>query len=66
LGEEGKSISHDGQQPSPGVFASKISKEPEGAQARLLRHVLRIVVVAGEPAGEVVGRIQMRHHRLLK
>jgi hypothetical protein len=43
--------------------AAKAFKEPEGAQARLLPHVLRVAVVASEP---VVNRIQMRQHRLLK
>jgi len=63
---EPSSISNDGQQPRPRVFAAKTSKELEGTQARLLRHVLCVVVVASEPAGEVIGGIQMRQNRLFK
>ena len=33
---------------------------------RLLRHILRIVVVAGQPARKIVGRVQVRQHGLLK
>jgi len=59
---EPSSISNDGQQPRPRVFAAKTSKELEGTQA----HVLCVVVVASEPAGEVIGGIQMRQNRLFK
>jgi len=38
----------------------------ERAHARLLRDVLRVVIVAREPAREVVGGIQMRHDEAFK
>jgi hypothetical protein len=53
-------------QPGPRIVGAKTAKVFEGAQSRLLRNVLRVLAVAGEPAGQVINRIQMRQHRLFK
>jgi hypothetical protein len=56
----------DGQQPGPAPIASKASKKLQGPQRGFLHNIRGIMVIACQPAREVIGRIQMRHNRLLK
>jgi len=48
-------VAHDREQPGPRVAATERGKETVSPQKCLLNHVIRIVVVAREPAREVVG-----------
>ena len=38
----------------------------EGAQTRLLGHVLGVALVADQPAREIIGRIEMRQDGLIE
>src|SRR6185437_6580887 len=38
----------------------------EGAHARFLHDILRIGIIPRKPAGEVIGRIEMRHDKLFE
>src|SRR5438045_7233302 len=42
------------------------SEEPEGAQKGVLDDVLGVMVVARQPAGQIVCSIQVRHNQLLE
>jgi hypothetical protein len=61
-----KCVTDNREQPRAGVFPAKTSKKLERAQTRFLHHILRIVVVAREPASKIASRIQMLQHRLFK
>ena len=54
-------VPHDRQQPRAPVAAATAANEAERSHARLLRDVLGVVVVACEPARQVVGGVEMRH-----
>src|SRR5438128_2673050 len=60
------SVANDRQQPSSPRVAMKASKELDRPQGRFLDDVLGVVIVAGQPAREVIGRIQMRNDYLLE
>ena len=60
------SIAHNRQQPGASVSAVEAVKKSERAQVRLLHHVFRILVIARQPARQVVSRIQMRQYDLFK
>src|SRR5258706_465399 len=62
-GDEG--VAHDGEKPRPRLAAQAV-EEAVGAQHRLLHYVLRVVIVARQPAREVIGRVEMRQHQLLE
>ena len=59
-------VPHDGQQPDSGVATVKTVEEPECPDTGLLRHVLGIVVVARQPACQVVSGVEMRQHDALE
>src|SRR5579862_2181233 len=59
-------IAHNLQQPGTRIPTLKPAKELVRPQASLLHHIFRIMRVPDEPARQIVSRIQMRHHRLLK
>ena len=59
-------VADNGEEPGPRVAATKTAEELESAQTRFLDHVARIMLVAGKPAREVIGRIQMRQNRFFK
>jgi hypothetical protein len=59
-------IPNDGEQPSPYVSALVAIEKSKGAQTGFLRHVLRVLVVPGQPAREVVRGVQVREHGLLE
>ena len=46
--------------PRPDLVAAERAEVAQRTQRRFLDDVLRILVVVGEPAGEVVGRVQVR------
>src|SRR5260370_37011867 len=54
------------EQPAFAAPTAEAAEEPEGAQIRFLHHVLGEVIVAGQPAREVVGHIEMRQRDLRK
>ena len=54
----------DGQQPGPGLGPSESGEKSEGLHQRLLDDVLGIGGAARQPPREVVGLVQMGHHRL--
>src|SRR5207249_6930616 len=57
-------VAHDREQPRPRLAAQAVEMAV-GAQHRFLEHVLGVVVVAREPAREVVRRVEMRQHKRL-
>jgi hypothetical protein len=59
-------VAHDREQPRARVAAVKAGIKPERAQTCLLHDVFGVALVAREPAREVVGRIEMRHHGFLE
>jgi hypothetical protein len=59
-------VADDGEQPGARVASAKTAEEFESAQTGFLHHVAGIVLVAGKPAREVIGRIEMRQNRFLK
>src|SRR5215475_13364340 len=59
-------MTHDRQQPGASLAAAKPVKELVGAQEGLLHDVLRVVVVARQPARQIIGRRQVRQDGLLK
>ena len=54
------------QQPGARVLATEAVEEAERANDGLLHDVLGVMVVAQQPACEVVGGIKMRQNNLLK
>src|SRR5262249_2811463 len=52
-------VAHDPEQPGAAVVAVEAVDEFEGPEARLLHHVLGVALVAREPAGEVIGRVEV-------
>ena len=59
-------VAHDRQQPDSTVAAAKIVKKFKRAQAGLLGHVFRIMLIAGQPSGQIVCGVEMRHDGLFK
>jgi hypothetical protein len=59
-------IPHDRQEPRPHIAALVSVEKTEGAEARFLRHVLRIMIVPRQPAREVVRSVQMGQDGLLE
>jgi hypothetical protein len=59
-------IADNRQNPAAPVPAMKAIKGFEGAQVCLLHKVFRVVVIAGEPARQVVSRSKMRQQGCLK
>src|SRR5438477_1969748 len=57
--------SHNREKPRPRLAAQAV-EEAVGAQHRLLHYVLRVVIIARQPAREVIGRVEMRQHHLLE
>src|SRR6185369_17494469 len=55
----------NGEQPGPRVGTLEAVEELHGAQAGGLPDLFRVLIVAGEPAGQVVRRVQMRQDRPL-
>src|SRR5262249_11189417 len=55
-------MAHNGEEPGTRVDPGKTADISEGAQARLLHHVLRVGPISGEPARERVGVGEMRQH----
>jgi hypothetical protein len=61
-----EAVAHDSQEPGTAVAAAEPAKELERAQAGLLDHVLRVGVVARQPARQIVSGVHMRHDALLE
>src|SRR5579871_1943697 len=59
-------VAHDRQQPGAAIPALKSGVESQGAQAGFLYDIFRILVVACQPARQIVGGVQMRQHSLLE
>jgi hypothetical protein len=59
-------VSHDSQEPCPGIFAIERIKKSKRAKIGILHRVLRIVLVTHQPAREIVGGIQVWHYGLFK
>jgi hypothetical protein len=53
-------IADNRQNPSAPVTAMKAIKGVKGAQVRLLHKVFRVMIIAAEPARQVVSRSKMR------
>src|SRR5256885_11315237 len=60
-----RSVAHNREKPRPRLAAQAV-EEAEGAQHCLLHDVLRVVIIAREPAREVIGRVEMQQHQLLE
>src|SRR6266852_5170740 len=58
-GETG--VPYDGQQPGSARVPMKPAEKLHGSQRGFLDDVFGVVVVAGEPARQVIGRVQMRN-----
>jgi len=52
-------VADDGEQPGTAVAAAKSAEEFVGAQERILHDILGVMLIAGQPAGQIVGRVQM-------
>src|SRR5215471_4165563 len=59
-------VAHDGEQPSTRVAAPEATEESERTHEGVLDDVFRVLIAAREPSREVVGRVQVRQHRLLE
>jgi hypothetical protein len=59
-------VAHDRQQPDSTVAAAKTVKKFKRAQAGLLSHVFRIMLIAGQPAGQIVRGVEMRQDDLFE
>ena len=59
-------VSHDGQEPCPGILAIEGIEKSKRAKIGILHCVLRIVLVTHQPAREIVGGVQMWHYGLFK
>src|SRR5712692_9078063 len=59
-------VAHNGEQPGPAVPAPKPFEKPQGAEIGLLYQVFRIVLVAGQPARQIVGGAEVRQNLLLE
>jgi hypothetical protein len=56
-------MAYDGQQPATPVAAPKTCKVADGAQLCVLNHVLRLSLVAHQPARQGVCRVQVRYQQ---
>ena len=52
-------VADNREQPGAAIPAIEAAEKLKRAQAGLLNHVFRVLVIAGQPAGQVVGRIEM-------
>src|SRR6185295_1609446 len=59
-------VAHDREQPGAGVSPGEGMEVLERAQIRFLHHVLRLVLVARQPAREAVGGVEMRQGDLFE
>src|SRR5713226_6310624 len=59
-------VAHNGEQPGAAVPAPKPFKKTQGAEIGLLHQVFRIVLVAGQPARQIVGGTKVRQNLLLE
>ena len=59
-------IAHRGEQPRARVHAVKAIKKFKRAQRCLLHHILGIMLVARQPAGQIIRRIKMRQYGLFE
>ncbi len=65
--EEGiRGVPHNGEQPGAPVGATARVDKAKGADAGILRDVLCVVVIAGEPPRQVVGGVKMRQDQTVK
>src|SRR5262249_13256705 len=60
------SVADHAQQPGATFAAVEAVEEPIRPQVRFLHQVLRVVIVAGQPAGQVERGVEVRQHGLLK
>src|SRR4029077_21127216 len=56
-------VAHDPEQPGPCVVAAQRAKVAIGTQAGFLHDVLRRMLVAHQPAGEIERRVEVRQHQ---
>jgi hypothetical protein len=54
-------VADDSKHPGADIAASEATKKSEGPHEGFLDHVLRILVVAGQPSRQVIGSIEMRY-----
>ena len=59
-------VAHDREQPGPAVAAAKAARIARRPYERVLDRVLRVLVVAQEPARQVVGVVQPAEQALLE
>src|SRR4029079_2146375 len=59
-------VAHDGHQPSFLTTTLEGGKRLVSPEERVLNRVLRVFLVAHQPAGKIVCRIEMRQHPLLE
>jgi hypothetical protein len=59
-------VANDCQQPRAGVISPESIECAQGPQKRILNDVVRIVVVANQPTGQVVGRVQVLQRQCLE
>ena len=54
------------EKPGPAVATVKAVKESKGAQVSFLNEIFRVLLVASQPAGQIVRSVQVRNHGLLE
>jgi hypothetical protein len=59
-------ISNNGQQPGFPISFPISIEESKGPQVSFLDHILRVLIVAGQPTGQIVRGMEMRQDDLLK
>ena len=59
-------IADDGEQPGSAVSAAEAVEGTMRPQAGVLHGILRIVWVAQQPAGKIIGGVQMGQHKLFE
>jgi hypothetical protein len=59
-------VAHGGEQPSARVDPVKAVEEFKRAQIGLLNHISGIIFITHQPAGQIIGGVEMRHNHLLE
>src|SRR6202008_4036971 len=56
----------NGEEPGAALPPTKTAKEFPGPQVGFLHDIFRVLVIVRQPAGQVVGGVQMRYDRVFK
>ena len=59
-------VAHDSEHPGAGISPAVAVEGPQGAKIRFLYHVLGVLVVVGQPAGQIVASGEVRHDDTLE